>query len=134
MSQDFHNKVTPRRHVLGGSTTLDQISVTTVPTILRGVQAFNLSTGINLFIHIYDSTVSLSSGEARKTIPIPAAVGPSTQALIAGVVYAPGPGAVTLDNGFAYSIGTNPTSSAALSTAAAGLAIINFDYEPLRGT
>lgn len=120
--------------MLGGSTATDQLVVTTLPTILRAVTAFNLSTGINLFIHIYDSTISVSSGNAVKTIPIPSAVSGSTAALIGGVSYTPGECGPTLDNGFAYSIGTNPTSSAALSTAAAGLAIINFDYEPLRGS
>ena len=135
MSNDWHNKVTPRRHNLIGSTAGDQVSVTTVPTILRGVQGFNISTGIQIFVHIYDSTsIAPSSGSAVKTIAIPSGVGPSTQALIGGAIWAPGVGAPTLDNGFAYSVGTNALSSAALSTAAAGLAVINFDFEPLRGT
>jgi hypothetical protein len=134
VSMDFHNRVTARRHVLAGSTAGDAVNVTTVPTLFRGLQAFNLSTGINLYVHIFDSSSLISSGEARKTIPIPAAVSASTNALIGGAVYAPGLGAPILDNGFTYAIGTNPTSSAALSTAAAGLAIVNFDYEPLRGT
>ena len=134
MPLEFHNAIMGRKHVVLGSTD-DRASVTTVPTLLHGVQAFNVSSGVLFYVHIFDSSalVSTAGGAAIKTLLVPAAVNPSTVAVGSGFVYAPH-GPITLNNGFAYAIGGNLNSTAAFSTVAANLGVCNFDYEPIRST
>lgn len=134
MPTEFHNKAVSRKHVIQGSTDGDRINVTTVPTLLHGVQAFNLSTGIAIYVHIYDSTalVSTTGVDSIKTLLIPAAVSPTTVSIGSGFIYRAPP--ITLSSGFTYAIGGNLQSTGAFSTVAAGLGVVNFDYEPLRNT
>lgn len=134
MGQDFHNKVMSRKHVIAGTTGGDRVNVTAVPTLLHGVQAFNVSTGVLFYVHIYDSTaiVSTTGVDSIKTLCVPAAVSPTTVAIGSGFIYeAPG---VLLSSGFTYAIGGNIQSTAAFSTVAAALGVVNFDYEPVRNT
>jgi hypothetical protein len=134
MGQAFHNKVKSLKHVLLGSTN-DRAGVTSVPTLLHGVQAFNVSTGVIFYVHVFDSTamVSTTGDAAAKTFAVPAAVSPTTVSVGAGFIYAPS-NPITLDNGFAYAIGSNLNSTAAFSTVAANLGVVNFDYEAQRST
>lgn len=134
MPQDFHNKVISRKHVIAGTTGGDRINVTTVPTLLHGVQAFNISTGVIFYVHIYDSTalVSTTGVDSIKTLAVPAAVSPTTVSVGSGFIYDAPP--FTLSSGFTYAISGNIQSTGAYSTVAAGLGVVNFDYEPLRNT
>jgi hypothetical protein len=131
------NRTHAYKWVNDGTTSGDRVTLTTVPTQLCGVQAFNLSTGINIYLHFFDSTTPMSTAAANnncvKTLVIPSAVSPSTAALVAGLIYAP-PSPISFSSGLTFSLGSNLQSSAAFTTVAASLAVINLDYEPARDT
>lgn len=127
------NKVVTRRHVVAGTTAGDLVSVTTVPTALHAIHGLNRSTGTIAYLHIYDSTVALSSGSADATFVVPGAVSPTTVSIGSGIVYSAGGNPLILDNGLAFAIGGNFASSAAFSTIAADLAVVTLFYERQSG-
>lgn len=103
----------------------DLTNVSTRPTTIFGLDAFNVSTGVPAFLKLYDISSAISSVTSTAGTPdlvymIPAAVGPSTQAVGAGFVKSY-PHGLNFTNGLAYSIVTGAANN---STVAVGAAVV----------
>lgn len=136
MPQTFNNRINSYRHIIAGTTGGDRVVVTTMPTLIHSVQAFNVSSAAIYYVHIFDSTaiVSTAGGNADKTIVVPFGAVAETSSRFpsgAGAIYQPSQ-PFLLDNGFTFAVGGNINSTTAYTTVAANIGVINFDWETYR--
>lgn len=126
-----HRSGTPvRNHWHLSTGNADYINVSSRPINIYGLDVWNNSTGVVAYVKLYDISTGISSVTSTGgTVPdavylIPAAVGPSTQAVGAGFVKSY-PGGLNFLKGLSYSIvtGTADNSTVGVTAGTIGLNI-----------
>lgn len=117
-----------RNHRKNSTGAGDYTVVSTTSGLVYGVQAFNNSTGTIAYVKLYDSTAAPTGASTPEWVGlIPAAVGPSTQA-IGGGFNVTFPYGILFDTGVAYALVTGAADNDT-NAVTAGAVVLNIQYD-----
>ena len=110
----------------------DLTDVSTRPTTIYGIDAFNNSTGIVAYMKLYNISTGISSVTSTAGTPdavylIPAAVGPSTQAVGGGFTKT-FPRGLNFRVGLSYSLVTGVANNSTVAVGA-NVVVVNIQYD-----